>query len=159
MPFAQRDHLARETQHLPLPRRERPVEPAKVVVLAVRVVVALLSAQHLVAGEQHRDTLAQEQQGDGVARALPAELEYRGIVGLALHTRVPAEVVVAPIAVVLGVRLVVLAVGAQEIPEREAVVTGDEVHAVRGCLAGRSEEITASGEPRGDLPEEPWLAA
>jgi hypothetical protein len=106
---------------------------------------------------QHR-TRNQEQR-DRVARALPAELEYRGVVGGALHTRVPAEVVVAPIAVVLGVRLVVLAVVAHEVPEREAVVTGDEVHAVRGCLAGRSEEITATREPGRDLAEEPWLAA
>ena len=58
---AQRDEAAREVEQAAAAVVERPVEPGELVVLAVGVVVAALGAAHLVAAQQHRDALRQQQ--------------------------------------------------------------------------------------------------
>ena len=52
---------------------ERPVDPADFVVLAVGVVVAALRAAELVAAEQQRHALRQQQRGQEVASLLEPE--------------------------------------------------------------------------------------
>src|SRR5690606_23338448 len=101
MALPERDHLSRETQHRVARGIARPVDPARVVVLAVRVIVAALRAQPLVSRQQHRNALAQQEQRDEVTGAPGAEALDRGIVARPLDARVPAEVVIAAVAVVL----------------------------------------------------------
>jgi hypothetical protein len=105
--LAERDQLPHEAQHAAVALDEPPVEPGEIVVLAIGVVVAALAAQHLVAGEDHGHSLAQEQDGHEVPGLAPAPLEDLGGVRLALCAAVPGEVVVAAVAVVLAVGLVV----------------------------------------------------
>ena len=57
---------------------ERPVEPGDLVVLAIGVVVALLGAAELVAGEQHRRALRQEQAREHGACSTAARLLIAG---------------------------------------------------------------------------------
>jgi hypothetical protein len=64
-----------------------------------------------------------------VAGLPPTQRQHRRVRGLALDAAVPANVVVAAVAILLAVRLVLLAVVAHEVPEREAVVAGDVVDA------------------------------
>src|SRR4051812_7524836 len=45
----------------------RPVDPGELVVLAVGIVVAVLRVAHLVAGDEHRRALRQEQRGEEIA--------------------------------------------------------------------------------------------
>ena len=124
---AERDQRSRELEQ-PLSRRvELPVEPRELVVLAPGVVVALLRAAELVAAEQHRDALGEEQRRQEVALLPLAQRDDLGVVGRALGAAVPRAVVVRAVAVVLAVRLVVLVVVGDEVGEREAVVGGDEV--------------------------------
>ena len=126
----------------PLREREQravlvlPVEPRDLVVLAVGVVVAALRAADLVAAEQHRDALREEQRGEEVALLARAELEHLGVVGRALGAAVPRAVVALAVGAALAVGLVVLLVVGDEVVEREAVVRGDEVDA-RGRAGGR----------------------
>ena len=56
---------------------ELPVEPGDLVVLAVGVVVAALGAADLVAAEQHRHALRQEQRGEEVALLPRAQRDDR----------------------------------------------------------------------------------
>ena len=63
---------------------------------------------------------------------------------------VPAQVVVDAVAVALAVRLVVLVVVGDEVVEREAVVRGDEVDAVRRAAAAALVDVRAAGDARGD---------
>ena len=74
----------------------RPVEPGDLVVLAVGVVVAALRAAHLVAVEQHRHPLRQQQGGQQVALLAGPQRQDVRIVGRALDAAVPRPVVVSP---------------------------------------------------------------
>src|SRR5205807_3874890 len=87
-----------------------PVVPGDLVVLAVRVVVAALRAADLVAAQDHRHTLRDEQRREQVL-ALPAPLrDDVRIVGRTLGAAVPRSVVALAVAVLLAVLLVVLLV-------------------------------------------------
>src|SRR5690606_33125174 len=125
----------------------------------VRVIVAALRAQPLVSRQQHRNALAQQEQRDEVTSAPRAEALDRGIVARTLDARVPAEVVIAAVAVVLAVRLVVLTVIADEVVEREAVVARDEVDAVRRPTAVPAVEVAAARDPGRDVTEHAGIAA
>ena len=123
---------------------QRPVDPARRVVLAVGVVVAALRAAELVAAEQQRDPFGQQQRGEEVAPLARPQGEHRGVVGRALDAAVPAAVVVGAVAVVLAVGLVVLGVVADEVGEREAVVDRDEVDRRGRTPAAVTEQVRAS---------------
>ena len=125
---AQPDELADVVeQGLVLFRAHRPVHPGDLVVLAVGVVVASLGAPDLVAGQQHRDALRQQQRGEEVALLPRPQREHRLVVGRALDAAVPGPVVVAAVPAVLAVGLVVLVVVGDKVLQGEAVVAGDEV--------------------------------
>ena len=131
-----------------------PVEPRDVVVLAVGVVVAALGAADLVAAEHHRHTLAEQQRRHQVPLLALAQRDDRRVVRLALGAVVPGLVVVGAVLVALAVRLVVLAAVADEVPQREAVVRGDEVDAGLRLAAIALEQVCRPGEPVADLGRE-----
>src|SRR5581483_2970800 len=124
MRLAERDQAANEGEERRARLAVRPVEPRQPVVLAVRVVVALLRAPDLVAAEQHRDALREEERGEEVALLAGAERLDRRVVGRTFDAAVPRAVVALAVAVLLAVRLVVLLVVRDEVREREAVVGG-----------------------------------
>ena len=80
----------------------RPVHPADLVVLAIGVVVAALAVADLVAGEDQRHALRQQQRGQLIAAQQPPPLEDRGIVGRPFDAAIEAVVVVGAVAVVFA---------------------------------------------------------
>src|SRR6185312_3676845 len=70
-----------------------PVDPADLVVLAIGVVVAALGAGKLVAGEQHRGALAEQQRRQDVPPLAVAQRLDLGIVGRAHGSAIPAAIV------------------------------------------------------------------
>src|SRR5438067_12832902 len=76
-----------------------PVVPGRLVVLAVGVVVAPLRASDLVAAEQHRDTLRQEEGGHEIASLAVAQSPDRGVASRAFIAAVPGPVVTLAILV------------------------------------------------------------
>src|SRR5690606_31636253 len=92
-----------------------------------------------------------EQRRKEVPDAAASQLEDARIVGLALYTRVPRDVVVAAVAVALAVGLVVLLVVGDEVVQRETVVSGDEVDAGIRQPAVALVEVAAARESRGHL--------
>ena len=107
------DDHPREPEEVRIPLLEGPVDPAHRVVLAPRVVVALLRAEELVPAQDHRHALADHQRGHQVAHLLLADPQHLGVVGRPLDAAVPAPVDVAAVAVPLAVGLVVLVVVAR----------------------------------------------
>ena len=101
--------------------------------------------------EQHRHALGEEQGGEHVALHAVTGALYPDGVGRSLDAPVAAVVVVAPVAVVLAVGLVVLAVVADEVGQGEAVVAGDEVDAGVGAATARRVDVARAGEARGEL--------
>src|SRR4029434_7121552 len=79
MALAEGDELLDEAEHVPLGFAERPIEPAQLVILAVRVIVPALGAQYFIPGQNHRHPLAQEQERQEIFRLLSAQRENRGI--------------------------------------------------------------------------------
>src|SRR6202023_1970215 len=126
--------------------RQRPVEPGGLVVLAVGVVAAPLGPTELVAAEQHRDTLGQQQRREEVALLPATQAGDRGVIRRAFHAAVPRPVVVRAVAVVVPVGLVVLGVVRDEAGQGEAVEGGDEVGVGGGAAALHSVGVGAPGE-------------
>ncbi|MET3823440.1 hypothetical protein ABID76_006166 [Burkholderia ambifaria] len=149
----QRGEPRHETDHLDacLAVREVPVEPRYFVILAIRVVVAVLRAAEFVAGDEHRRAERGKQRREHRARDTRAQVEDRRIVGGAFSAPVRAAVVVAAVAVVLAVGLVVLVRIRHQIGEREAVVRGDEIDRRPGSAPLMVEQVGRAREPRGEL--------
>ena len=61
--------------------------------------------------------------------AVSEPLNFR-IIGCALHTAIPASIVVSPVAVLFSVRFIVLAIEGNQVVQREAIVAGDEIDAL-----------------------------
>src|SRR5581483_11705059 len=96
-----------------------PADPADLIVLAIGIVVAGLRVGDLVAGEDQRQALRQQQCGERILAKLPAQRDDIGIVGRSLMTAIIAVIVVGAVAIVLAVGLVVLLVVAEQIGQRE----------------------------------------
>ncbi|MNM73230.1 hypothetical protein D3C81_849500 [compost metagenome] len=140
-----------------------PVQPRDLVVLAVGVVVAVLGAAPLVAGGQHRRALRQQQRGHQRLRHAAAALQDFRVAGrafdAAVRAPVGAGVVVGAVAVVLAVGLVVLAVVADQVGQREAVVRGDEVDAGPRAPVAPVEQVGRGRQPRGQFAALAGIAA
>ena len=130
----------------------RPVQPGRLVVLAVGVVVAALAVAEFVAGEQHRRALGEQQAGEQGALQAGAQGEHDGVVGRAFDAAVPRVVVRMAVAVVLAVGRVVAVVVAHQVAQAEAVVRAQEVDAGRGGAAVVVELGRRAREAVGERP-------
>ena len=130
-----------------------PVHPGDLGVLGVGVVVALLGAAGLVAVQQHRDALAEQQRGEEVPLLPRAQPEDLGVVGRPLDAVVPGAVVALAVLAVLAVGVVVLVVVGDQVAQREAVVGGDEVDARDRAASRGLVEVGGAGQPAGELAE------
>src|SRR5262249_35146473 len=83
-----------------------PVDPADLIVLAIGIVVAGLRIGDLVAGQDQRRALREQQAGELVSPQLPAQCRDGRIIGRALMTAIVAVVVVGAVAIVLAIGLV-----------------------------------------------------
>ncbi len=133
------------------PRAHRPVQPRDRVVLAVRVVVALLRAAELVAAQQHRRAVGEEDGGQQRAHGLVPLGKDGVVVGRPFGAPVGAAVVVVAVAVVFAVGFVVPVGVADHVPQREAVVRGGVVDRGPRPPVAASEQIAAARQPRGQL--------
>ena len=157
--------LAEVDQQLPEPpqrlvRRDPvPVEPGDLVRLVPRVVVPPLCTPRLVAAEDHRHALRDEQDHREVPDLTLPQPVDRGVGSLTLDAAVPAQVVVRAVTVRFAVRLVVLPVVRHEVVEREPVVAGDEVDARERRPARPLVEVGAAADTRGESADEAGIAA
>ena len=104
-----------------------PVEPGDLVVLAIRVVVAVLRVAEFVSCEQHGRAKRENERAEHVhARTFACALDAE-VVGGALHAEVGGMVHVRAVVVVLAIRLVVLVVVAGEVGQCKAVVRADVI--------------------------------
>src|SRR3954452_5730217 len=150
LPVAQappRIEQGHEPMHIRMLLDQRPVEPADFVVLAVSVVVAGLSAAHLVAHQDHGHAEREQRYGQEVLYLpVPQALDAQ-VAGRPLHAAVPAAVVVRPVAAVLAIRLIVLLAIGHKVAESESVMAGDEVEALLGFAFLMPVDIGAPHQP------------
>src|SRR5690242_19641930 len=108
----------------------------------------MLSLSELIAGKQHRNTLGKYQGGEKVTLLPRAQGVDLRVIGGPFVTAVPTLIVVSPVAILLAIGLVVLAVVTHEVAQGEAIMRGDEGDACPRRAAVVGEEISASTEPR-----------
>ncbi len=121
MLLSELDDLASELELLAIYRV--PIQPRNLIVLAVRVVVALLGPAEFVAGEQHRDTQRQEERRDEITLLTGAQYVYRPVVpGRTFNAAIPRSIVGLAVAILLAVVFVMPVVVADEVVQGEAVV-------------------------------------
>src|SRR5207244_10722849 len=105
-----------------------------------------------------RRPLREQERGEQVALLPGAERDDRRVVGRSLDAVVRAAIVVAAVAIRLQIGVVVLALVADEVLQREAVVRGDEIDARSRAAPGALEDVARAGEARGELADHARLA-
>src|SRR5215831_4422759 len=146
---AEGDELFDEPVHVGVAREETPVEPRELPVLTIRIVVAPLSAAHLVAHQEHRRSSGEQRKREEVLHLPAAKRLDRGILRRSFGSAVPAQVVVRAVAIFFAVGFVVLAVVGDQVIQGEAVVTGDEVDALLRLALLVTVDVGAAQEARG----------
>src|ERR1700739_3601388 len=131
-----------------------PIEPADLIVLTVRVVVPLLRMADLVAREQHRNSLGEQQCGHEIALLLASKAPDCGIVSGAFHTAVPAAVIVRAVAVFFTVGLVMFGVVADQVLQREAIMGSDKIDAGIRLAPAARVKIAGSGKAVGEFADQ-----
>ena len=116
-----------EPMHVCVLVEQRPVEPGRLIVVAVGVVVSALRPPHLVAHQQHRYAESEHGGGQAVLHLSVAQFLHRRVVGRTLGPAVPAPIVVRPVTVALAVQLIVFALVRNQVIEGEPVMTGRKV--------------------------------
>ena len=151
MRTSERDHQPEESMNIGELVQPVPIDPRGVVVLVVRVVVAVLGREELIAHAKHGNAVRQHEDRREVLRLSPAKRDHLvGYSGVALPAAVPGEVVVGSVRVVVTVRLVVFAVVRDEVVEREPIVGSDEVHTLIRTVRIQErvrEEVVAPVQP------------
>lgn len=136
MRFPEGDHLAKELKKLSIIFELVPVEPSRLVILVVRIVVALLRVQELVTRQKHRRAVCQEQQAaDILSLTTPQCRDWLREVPISLVTTVPAEIICRAIRIVVAVCFVMAFVVRDLIVQRETVV---RVHVVNALVGVKS---------------------
>ena len=104
-----------------------PVEPTRIIVLAVGVIVAMLTTPHLIAHNKHGHTSGQDDGCEKVLHLAIAEVLDCRIVRRTFHTAVPASSVVPSVAVAFAILFVVLVVIGDDVVECKTVVARHEI--------------------------------
>src|SRR5262245_61440053 len=79
---------------------ERPIEPARLIVLDIGVIVATLASPDFVAHEDHRHADGKNSDGKKILHLPNAQLLYRRVVGWTFDAAVPAAIVICAVSIV-----------------------------------------------------------
>ena len=173
-----RQQLAYDRMHMPVPNhkfekfkqfpvliKETPVQPGGFVVLAIRVVVAVLGIAEFIPRQEHGRSAAAHQHGTGIADHPETEAEDFGVVGISFGAAVPAPVVVGAVRIVPAVFFVVFLVVGIEIVQCKAVMAGKEIHT--GIIPGviivvigikTAVQVAGAGNAPGSVPGMPEVS-
>ncbi len=112
----------------------------------------------LIARQQHRRPLRQQQRGQQIAHLPRTQRKDRRIIGVSLHAVVAGEVVRVAVTVVLAVGLVVAIVVADQIVQGESIMRRHQIDAGRRSPAVVFEQVGRASEARGKLRQLPAIA-
>src|SRR3982074_1510328 len=136
-----------------------PVDPAGLVVLAIGIVVAVLTVAYLIAGQNQRQALRQQQAGQLIFPELTAKRCDRRIVGRAFMAAIGAVIFAGTVAIVFAVGQVVFLVVAEQVSQREAVMHGDMIDAGAGPASIVVERVGRAGHAARHFADQAAFAA
>ena len=113
------------------------------------VIIAALRAPDFIAAEQHGRSARNEERGDEVFSVLNASANNRDIIGFAFAAEIHADIVVGSVAVIFAVFEIVLFGIRAEVAQREAVVSRDEIDALRG-VGFFVKDVSTAGDAMGE---------
>src|SRR5271157_2451714 len=143
------DQQLHEAEDVGVFGQQIPVEPTRIVVLAVGVIVAALTTLHLVAHNKHGHTHRKHGGGEKVLYLPVAQPFYCGIVRWTFEAAIPASVVLAAVAVVFTIFFVVLVIIGDYVVEGKAIVARNEIDALLGFALLRTINTRAAKETIG----------
>src|ERR1700685_2349127 len=108
--------------HIRVLRDQRPIEPIRLVVMTVGIVIAMLRSPNLIAHREHRQTKRKRGDGEKVLHLTVPESFGCRIIRRTLDTTVPTSIIISAVAVVFAVGLVVFLVVRDQVVECESVV-------------------------------------
>src|ERR1700704_2577134 len=144
----QRGHI------LSLESEPGPIAPSDGIVLAVGIVVAVLAVADFVSRQEQRHTLRQHEARQQIAAHLTSHLHDIGIVGRAFDAAIRAVIFIGAVTVVLAVRLIVLALIADQIGKSEPIVDRDVVDARAGTAGVMVEQMRGTRHAAAEVSEE-----
>src|SRR5664279_1890197 len=146
------DQQLHEPENVGVLGQQVPVEPTRIIVLTVGVIVAALTTPHLIAHNKHRHTERKHGRGEKALYLPVTQPLYMGIVRRAFDAAVPASILLPAITVVLAVFLVVLLVIGDEVVEGEAIVARNEIDALFGLALPLTINAWAAEQTVGHAP-------
>src|SRR5208283_80816 len=162
-PEALGNEFSHKLMEVPVSVEEAPIEPADLVILAIGIAVAPLSAPHFVAHLEHRRTNRCEQDYNQVfylaaSQLLDGSVPEGIVAGGPLDPAVPRQVGPGAVPVPFAIRLVVLFVIRNQIVQRETVVTGYEIDALLRFAFLVPENVRTAERPLRQQPYRPTVA-
>src|SRR6201993_830704 len=135
MGLPKRNHFFKEAEYVSIGLELTPIQPADFVVLVIRIIIAELCVQELIAGAEHWDAVREHEETEEVFRLFPAKCEnLRGHVLISFVSAVPTVIRVHAILIGMAIFPVVFVVIRYEIVEREAIVAIDIVDRLKGMI-------------------------
>src|SRR5205085_7101963 len=99
---AKGDETLAESQQIVMAFDARPIHPVQRIVLAIRIVIPLLRPANLIAHQQHRHALAEEQHRQGILYLPLTQAENFRIGRGTLSPAIPRMIVIRAVAIVLA---------------------------------------------------------
>src|SRR5580704_12677439 len=162
MRLPKRDHAFEETENVLIGPELAPVQPSRLVVLVVRVVIAELRVKEFVSGPEHRGSVREHQKAEEIFDLLPAKPQHRRRRPFVpFGTAVPTVVFVGTVLVVIAICPVALVVIRDEIVQSEAIVRSYVIHALVGMISflpGVGKEIIAAIDATHQVRNHPRIA-
>ena len=132
MGLPEANHPFKESKDVLIVLQKIPIEPGRLIVLIVGIVVSPLSVHELIAGTKHGCSIGQHEKTEKILDLPPAQAEdLWGDPFVALKPAVPAPIVIEPVLVIVTIGLVMFLVVADQIVETEAIVGCNEVDTLK----------------------------
>ena len=104
-----------------------PMEPAQRIILAVRIIIALLRTPHLIAHQQHGNTLRQGQHAQKIALLNQSGMQDRELIAGPFHTVITTVIIMTPVTIILTVGVVMLVLIAHQVLKGETIMSSDKI--------------------------------
>src|SRR5436190_2202108 len=118
--------------------------------MAIVVVVTVLRSPNFIAHKNHGHAEGKKSYRQKIFNLPIAQLLDCWVVARAFDAAIPAAIVVCSILVVVVVGLIVFFVVGNQVIEREAIMTSDEIHALLGLTLLVPEDIRTPKNPIGN---------
>ena len=136
-----------------------PVHPADVIVLAIGIVIAAQRATELVTSQQHRRALGEQQRAKKILLLAQAQHIDSGVARRAFDAEIVAIILAMAVLIFLAIDLVVPFTVADQIIEREAVVTGHKIDARGRTTSVAFENIAGTMQAPRELGQHAGITA